>query len=176
VVALACLTGLTVAAPAPAYAYPAEPVLQPLLDQALVVDGVTRQYALYIPSDQPAYRVADPKNNPIVVILHADGETARGHALRTQWTRVAEEEGFIAAFPSALNGSWNTHLDPGRTDDIGFVTAVTDAVRGAYQGSAVNTYLVGEGAGAAVANEVAAINSPRYVAVASLTDGAPADF
>lgn len=175
-VAIACLTGFTVASPATAYAHPAEPTQQPLLDQTLVVDGVTRQYALYVPSDQPAYRVADPKNNPIVVILHADGETARDHALRTQWTRVAEEEGFIAAFPSALNGSWNTHLDPGRTDDIGFVTAVTDAVRGAYQGSAVNTYLVGEGAGAALVNEVAAINSPRYVAVASLTGGAPADF
>jgi poly(3-hydroxybutyrate) depolymerase len=173
-VAATCLAGLTVSTPS--YARPAEPAPQPLLEQTLVVDGVTRHYALYVPSRQPIYRVADPKDNPIVVILHADGETARDYALRTQWSRVAEEEGFIAAFPSALNGSWNTHLDPGRPDDIGFVTAVTDTVRGAFQGSAVNTYIVGEAGGAAVANEVAAINSHRYVAVASLTGGAPADF
>ncbi len=176
IVAVTCLTGLGLAAPVASHARPAEPVLRPLLDQTLVVDGITRQYVVYVPSGQPAYRVADPKDNPIVVILHADGETARDHALRTQWARVAEEEGFIAAFPGALDRSWNTHVDPNRPDDIGFVTAVTDAVRDAYQGSAVNTYLVGEGAGAAVANEVAAINSPRYVAVASLTGGAPADF
>lgn len=177
VVAVACLTALTLAAPSPASsAPPAEAGLQPLLDQTLVVDGITRQYAVYVPSQQPIYRVADPKDNPIVVILHPDGETAHEYALRTQWSRVAEEEGFIAAFPSAQNGTWNTHLDPGRPDDIGFVTAVTDAVRGAYQGSSVNVYIVGEGTGAAVANEVAAINSPKYVAVASFTGGAPADF
>jgi poly(3-hydroxybutyrate) depolymerase len=141
-----------------------------------VADGITRTYIVYVPSRQPIYRVADPKDNPIVVVLHADGETARDYAIRTQWSRVAEEERFIVAFPSALNGAWNTHLDPTRPDDIGFVTAVTDAVRSAYQGSSVNVYIAGEGAGAAVANEVAAVNSPKYVAVASLTGGAPADF
>lgn len=176
IVAVTCLTGLAVTGPAASHARPAEPPLQPLLDQTLVFDGVTRQYVVYVPSGQPAYRVRDPKDNPIVVILHADGETARDYALRTQWAWAAEEEGFIAAFPSALDRTWNTHVDPNRPDDIGFVTAVTDTVRGAYQGSAVNTYIVGEGAGAAVANEVAAINSPRYVAVASLTGGAPDDF
>jgi poly(3-hydroxybutyrate) depolymerase len=101
VVAVACLTGLTLAAPSAASsAPPAEPGLQPLLDQTLVVDGITRQYAVYVPSQQPVYRVADPKDNPIVVILHPDGETAHEYALRTQWSRVAEEDGFIAAFPT----------------------------------------------------------------------------
>jgi poly(3-hydroxybutyrate) depolymerase len=170
------LAVLAALAPAPAAAHPTNTPLQPLLDRTLPAGGVDRQYSVYVPSRQPAYRVADPKDNPIVIVLHADGESARTYAERSHWSRVAEDEGFIVAFPSALDGRWNTRLDPARPDDVGFVTAVTDAVRSAYQGSSVNVYIAGEGTGAAVANEAAAINSPKYVAVASLTGGAPADF
>ncbi|WP_217567234.1 PHB depolymerase family esterase [Streptomyces sp. GbtcB7] len=149
---------------------------QPLSHQTIESGGVTRRFSVYVPSGQPAYRAQDPKNNPLVIVIPPDDESGAGYAARTAWTRVAEDRGFIVAFPVAADGGWNIGLSADRPDDIAFVTAVTDTVRGTYKSNEINTYIAGEGAGAALANQVAAISSTRYVAVAGCGDGVPLDF
>jgi poly(3-hydroxybutyrate) depolymerase len=146
----------------------AEAALQPLVKRSVTVDGVERGYWVYVPEDYAAFRTYDPKDNPLVVVLHPDGMDGESYANQTPWARLAEERNFIAVFPSASGGSWNASRDTSGPDDVRFVESVTDAARSEWKSSQAFTYLVGEGSGAAVAATVGATRADKYVAVASL--------
>jgi poly(3-hydroxybutyrate) depolymerase len=174
-VVISVITAMLAALPAQAGATSAgtEATLQPLVQRSVTVDGVERDYWVYVPEDYAEYRLDDPKDNPLVVVLHPDGMDGESYAYRTPWARLAEERNFIAVFPSASGGSWNASRDTSGPDDVQFVEGVTDAARGEWKSSLAFTYLVGEGSGAAVATTVAATRADKYVGVASLGGAAP---
>jgi poly(3-hydroxybutyrate) depolymerase len=166
---LAAISALTVT---PSSGAPAS--LQPLLERSILVDGVQREYWVYVPEDFAEFRRYDPKDLPLVVILHPDGMDGEAYAQQSAWTRLAEERNFIAVFPSADTGQWHAGRDAaGMHDDAQFVEDVTDAARTEWKSFEVFTYIVGEGSGAAVANTIAATEAVKYAGVASLGGAAP---
>jgi poly(3-hydroxybutyrate) depolymerase len=159
-------------APAQALAEP-EPELQPLTQRTATIDGVERDFWVYVPEDFAEFRVFDPKDVPLVVVLHPDGTDGKSYAEQTAWARVAEERNFIAVFPSATAGTWNSSRDESGPDDIAFVDTARQLARDEWKSNEVFTYIAGEGAGAGIANVLAATRAAKYVAVASLGGAAP---
>jgi polyhydroxybutyrate depolymerase len=92
-----------------------------------------RGYSFYRP-------VSAPPSAPLVVVLHGAGGSGRQAEAAYGWDRLADEEGFVVAYPEGVNRSWNaapaccgTAARDG-VDDVGFLTALVSAVPGADPG------------------------------------------
>ena len=121
----------------------------------ITVNGVVRQYHEYAPSKVAALRERDARGVEVVVSLHRDGRSAQDSAHATGWASLAEEKGFVAVFPVAADGRWNTARDAARSDDHAFVVAAAADVRTRYGfPSTMSTFLTGAGAGGTMAHEL----------------------
>lgn len=146
-------TSATAAAPA---------VDRAVLKKSITVNGVAREYFLYAPSNLAALLDSDARQVPIVFSFHDQGQTGEDSAKATRWANVAEANGFIVAFPSALGGKWNTTMSATGADELAFVKAVwTDF----QQATSLNissgnpVYLTGIGTGAAMAHAMTMVGS-----------------
>ena len=96
------------------------------LSASLVHDGRTREFVYYVPTN-----LADPA--PLVFMLHGGGGSSNG-VMETltegRWNELADEHGFIVAYPQGFQSRWNDcrNDDPtGSTeDDVGFFAAMID--------------------------------------------------
>jgi len=88
-------------------------------------DGTARRYWLHLP---PAARTGEPL--ALVLGLHGTGGKAGFYERQSRLSRVADHEGFVAAYPYALGHPSRWTL-PGMDgpDDIAFARALIDATR-----------------------------------------------
>lgn len=91
--------------------------------------GVRRGYVLHVP---PSYDGATP--TALVISLHGAGGWGAAQRETSQWDRVADAEGFIVAYPSAVSGSgpriWHEGDDGGK--DIAFIAELIDTLEADY--------------------------------------------
>lgn len=146
------------------------------------VDNIEREYFVHVPTSYNGDKAV-----PLVFMLHGtsgDGETfynAYG------WTELADEEGFLAVFPSSgrykivdeegnkTTTKWNTPPDaewtfqPGVTgyNDIKFLRQVVDEMKGNYNIDKKRIYLNGFSNGGQMASKCAVEMSDILAAVAS---------
>lgn len=124
--------------------------------QTITVNGETREYYEYAPSNVAELRERDARGVEVVVSLHRDGQTASENAQLTGWPAIAEEKGFVAVFPVARDGRWNAAKEAARSDDHAFIVATAAAVRTRYGlPSTMSTFLTGAGTGGTMAHELA---------------------
>lgn len=117
------LVAAAVAAAAPAAAVHAQSAATEAR-RTLRVDGVTRAYLMHLPS---TYRAGRPV--PLVLVFHGGGGRASGIAPHTGFSRLAEQEGFVAVYPEGLEGRWNDGRGYGAAhDDVAFVRALLDTL------------------------------------------------
>lgn len=110
-------------------------LLAALISGALPVDDAPtpdltaqpRTFISYVPT---AYSGDEPV--PAIVALHGRPDTGAGFAAITDFTAVAEEEGFIVVFPDGLNKEWS-YLGGimrgdmfNHPDDVAFLSALVD--------------------------------------------------
>jgi polyhydroxybutyrate depolymerase len=97
----------------------------------MIHDGQKREYRLYIPPN------LDPQQPvPLVLALHGGGGTADGMEKLTYsgFHELAERDGFIVAYPQAIDRSWNDGRDKDdsatreEVDDLGFIAALIDEI------------------------------------------------
>ena len=138
------------------------PVELAVVKKSISVDGVTREYFVYVPTNMAALLESDARQVPIVFSFHDQGQTGDDNARATRWANVAEKNGFVVAFPSAVGGNWNTTLSSSGADELQFIKAVwTDF----QQASSLNlssgnpVYLTGIGTGAAMAHALAMVGA-----------------
>lgn len=144
---------------------PAEVVAQEFV---ITFNGQPRSYHYYVPTNIEHLREYDMRGIKIVISLHDAGSDAATNAARTGWAALAEEKGFVAVFPSARDGSWNTTQDPSRDNDASFINSAVSNVRSRYGLSAgSDTMLTGIGQGATMAHELA-MRSSSAAAVAAI--------
>jgi len=95
------------------------------LDQSVMhVDldfaGTTRSYELHVPASYDG-------SAPVALVLNFHGLTQTGNAQRAQshMDDKADQEGFIVAYPNAVDNAWNSGRDDtNEEDDVGFTRAV----------------------------------------------------
>lgn len=146
-----------------------------LSDQSLVVNGITRQFRVHV----PASLNSSPK--ALVFVLHGGGGTGLNvantgaHPLSV-FRSVADREGFVVVYPGGLPASdgqegWvDCRGDNGVSsgaDDIGFLAALIERVRGQYNLSTTRVFMAGGSNGAMMTQAFAIVRPDLIAAVAS---------
>ncbi|MBE2269724.1 MAG: prolyl oligopeptidase family serine peptidase [Anaerolinea sp.] len=134
-----------------------------------VVDGLNRSYVLHVPPeiDAPA---------PLVIMLHGRFGSGAGIETYTAFDRVADEEGFIIAYPDAFGGEWN-YVEgvagyPSEHDDIAFLHALIDHIAAAQPVDPARIYLTGFSNGGFMVQRMACQYPERFAGFASVSAAA----
>lgn len=129
--------------------------------------GVWREYQLYVP---PSYDPARP--TPLVLSLHGAGGWPVLQQEVSGWNAVAEEHGFVVAYPSALGGrgtrSWHLRPGPGLDRDVRFVSDLIDQVESAYDIDPRRIYVNGLSAGGGMSFALACALPKRIAAIGTV--------
>ncbi len=113
------------------------------------IDGITRSWVEYVPS---RLRATTGDKAPLVVALHGSALSGTYLAERTSWIKLAEEFGFIIAFPdgsinTGIAPVWNWLRDKNQWDDVGFLKAMLSDISGRLPADQSRIYLYGHSLG-----------------------------
>lgn len=144
--------------------------------------GVDREVLIHVPA-------ATSAEKPLVVVLHGGGSSASAMAEVTGFSRIADREGFVVAYPNALGIAhgmwrlWNSGSCFGPScwfgvDDVGFVLHTIETLEARLAIDHDKIYLVGYSNGGALAYQIAARHPGRFdglgVYAASMDGDGPA--
>jgi polyhydroxybutyrate depolymerase len=126
--------------------------------------GVERNYELHAP---PGYRPG--VSIPLVVALHGRPSSAAKLRATTGLDDVADREGFLAAYPNGINGTWQAQGSAGAVDDVGFLRAVVDQLVETWGVDRHRVYATGFSDGARMSYELAVNASDIFAAIAPVS-------
>jgi polyhydroxybutyrate depolymerase len=162
---------------APSTAVPAKSPVPPsptpaavkLEEPVFTFDGDARRVRVYRPLTAPPGRL------PLLVFLHASGDTPAGAAMETGFDRLAGEQGFIAVFPPAANAGWYAQVTPGLSDspvDQAWLTKLLDHLLATEPIDPKRVFVAGFSKGAVMTVRMACVLADR-IAAAVVVGGAP---
>jgi polyhydroxybutyrate depolymerase len=133
--------------------------------EILHVDGLSREYLLYAPSNT----VKDYKM-PLVIVLHGAGGNAAEMQQLTHFDQLAAEQKFIVAFPDGIENKWNDGRGRNeQIDDVKFISNLIAAISASYAVDAKRIYLAGYSNGGFMTMRLACELSDKIAAVASVS-------
>lgn len=144
-----------------------------IVKKTLETGGRERAYRLHVP---PSYS----KENavPLVLMFHGGGGSSSGMEALTGFGALSDREGFIVAYPDAVEGNWNDGREDFRSesrklgvDDVAFVAALVDALSAEYAIDAKRVYASGISNGAIMSHCLGARLSRRFAAIAPVVGG-----
>jgi polyhydroxybutyrate depolymerase len=128
--------------------------------------GLQRSYLVHIPPglEQPA---------GLVINLHGAGMTSASQAAMTNYNAIADQHGFVVAYPDGIDLSWADGRgasvpDRQGVDDVGFLTALADRLTQDYGIDSGHVFATGMSAGAFMANRLACSRADVFSAVVSV--------
>lgn len=127
--------------------------------------GQVREYILHVPS---AYRPEKPL--ALVLGFHGAGSSAREFERYSDFSFIANMEGFIVVYPQALGGhpTWNTTAGPDNPD-IQFVRDLLEDLQSRCNIDRHRIYASGHSNGGGMANRLACNLSDRIAAIGSVS-------
>lgn len=163
--------------------------------RALAVGAQQREYLLYVPK---RWREAGPPTaTPVVLVFHGGGGTAQFAVAGLNWSRQAEDSGFLAVYPEGLRKDmsrpasflrnpqfWSVAAGFGYSerlgsDDVLFVEAILAELSTRFAVDPARIYATGFSNGGSMAFRVGVELSDRFAAIAPvaghlwLKSGAP---
>jgi polyhydroxybutyrate depolymerase len=129
----------------------------------LRVAGVPRTFLLTTPAAHTAPA-------PLVVDFHGYSEGASTEALATQFSPLAQQDGFLVVFPNGTGTpiAWNTSTRPSNPD-LHFVTAMLNQLEATQCVDEARVYATGLSQGAFMSSTMACAMSSRFAAVAPVS-------
>lgn len=138
----------------------------------LEVGGLTRSYLLHVPPALPAGQV------PLVLVFHGGGGNGPGTERLTRFSELADRERLLVAYPEGIDRNWydgreftGSRAHRERIDDVGFVTAILEAVARTHAVDPRRIYATGISNGAVFSHYLAAHLAPRIAAIAPVVGG-----
>ena len=147
---------------------PLRPSVVGLLEKTVEINGVERRFLVYIPENVRA-------STSGVYVLADNGVTAQQLFEESNWSELADtdeyKEKFIVLFLESANGVWNVNSPE---DDLAYMQAVWMMAhqRNEFCIHEAKRYLVGYGAGGAMA-QMAAMDEPALYAGVASVNAAP---
>jgi polyhydroxybutyrate depolymerase len=148
------------------------------VSKSLLHQGLKRDYHLYIPA---SYR--HTAATPLVIALHGGGGTGPKMEKLSRLSLLADQYGFIVAYPEAVEHNWNDGrgLSKYRSqreniDDVGFIASMMDAIAGDYDIDAKRVYVTGASNGAMMSLRLGCEMADKITAIAALIGSMPANL
>jgi polyhydroxybutyrate depolymerase len=130
---------------------------------SFVVEGDSREYRLHVPE-----RLARPV--ALVIALHGFGGTAESMEAYTGFSTLADEQGFLAAYPQGLGSPATWELGPQEGNrDVSYIGLVLDDVLQRCQSDPGRIYVAGHSMGGGMANRLACNLAGRIAAIAAVS-------
>lgn len=128
-------------------------------------DGTERLYDLFVPEDTGSQPM------PLVLDLHGFSFNRVHQRGSSGFDDLAEEEGFLVAYPDGIDSRWNAEFGLSGTDDVGFLRALVADVS-TMQNVALNRiYATGWSQGGMMAYRLACEASDMIAAIAPVAGG-----
>jgi polyhydroxybutyrate depolymerase len=134
----------------------------------ITVDGTARTYLLHVPHSSKKGKPA-----PLVLVFHGGGGHARNMPRFTQFDRLADQEGFIVAYPEGLNKHWNDGRGLSPADDVGFIRALIAELERSQNIDPKRVYATGISNGGFFSQRLACDLADKIAAVASVAATMP---
>ena len=153
------LTAITAALVVGALATPAAAADPPGM---LSFGGVQRTYTLHVPAGQP---------KGLVINLHGAGMTGSQQAAVTGYNVVADQYGFVVAYPDGIDTAWAdgrgaSPPDRQGVDDVGFLATLIDRLSREFRIPPGRVFVTGMSAGAFMANRLVCERADLVTAMA----------
>jgi polyhydroxybutyrate depolymerase len=128
----------------------------------LVSSGQQREYLLHVPASYDRN-----KPTPLVISLHGASLWPALQMKISQWNRVADQHGFIVAYPSAggFPKIWHVDRVPGLAVDVRFIADLIDALAAQYNIDPARIYANGMSNGGGMAFVLSCTLSDRIAAI-----------
>jgi polyhydroxybutyrate depolymerase len=139
----------------------------------LVIDGVTREYYLFVPSDE-----ASSPSGLIITLQGGDADAGWRFPGQDEWEAIAEKENMIIALPSGYTygdneGAWVLNTDATAMQDINFFNQMISDISVRHWVDTSRVYAVGYSLGSMFAYELACHMSESFAAIASVAGTMP---
>jgi len=139
--------------------------------RSLAWGGRTRSYRLHL----PARGLKPGEKAPLVVVLHGGGGNAHSVERQLGFSELADEQGFVAVYPNAVDRNWNDGRNhpPGVTDhdDVGFIGAMIDAVTAEFGLDPARVFVTGPSNGGIMTHRVGLQLAGKVAAIAPVIGG-----
>lgn len=143
------------------------------VEKTIEAGGIEREYLIHVP---PSYSKAKPV--PLVFVFHGGGGSGKNGDRFTGFSPLADREGFIVVYPSAIHKNWNDGREAeaiesqrNKVDDIGFIAALLKQIESEYSIDPKRIYATGPSNGGIFSNMVGAKMSDRFAAIAPVIGG-----
>jgi len=146
---------------------PTSAALGQVLESTVDVDGVTREYLVYLPTGYDGFTEL-----PVVVAYHGGSGTSYGMIPMTGFNPMADAHDFVVVYPQGLpddygDNIWNSEGPfTNGVDDIGFTSRMLDAIDVDHAVDMGRVYATGYSNGANMALEAACILNDQVTAAA----------
>ena len=138
-------------------------------DHTLTIDTPEEARRVFLHAPRGAY-----KPRPLVIALHGAGETGNDFANDTGFSRLADREGFLVAYPSAgsPNAFWNMSGQvPGGSNDVEAIERSLDQLEAAVCVDPARVFVTGVSNGGGMTARLGCELSERLAGVASVAGG-----
>lgn len=121
--------------------------------QSLTINGVTRTYLLHVLSN------FQKGSSPLVIVLHGSGGNGLGMEIGTGFSKLADQSGFVVAYPDGLLESSDGQTDWAYffndfTDDVGFFRQLINALQASLRPDPKRIYVTGLSSGALMSHRL----------------------
>ncbi|MBZ0187301.1 MAG: hypothetical protein K8F91_13725 [Candidatus Obscuribacterales bacterium] len=143
-----------------------------LIPHQLMYEGLSRRYFVHAP---PGYHPGHPV--AVVILFHQDGANGKEIASLSQLNRIADQNGFLAVYPDAVQGVWNDGRGVNRHyqfDDVGFVDRLIRELQQKWNADSTRVYAAGFDGGGFFAQYLALKLPGKLAALASCAATLPA--
>ncbi len=142
--------------------------------------GLERSYRIHVPSSH-----GKTGRSPLVIALHGGGGTGERMERLTLGglNRLADRDGFVVVYPDGIEKHWNDGREKVRyrahrekIDDVGFISALIDALGGRWNIDRTRVYVTGISNGAMMSNRLACELAGKIAAIAPVAGNMPLDL
>ncbi len=132
------------------------------------IGGVDRMYLLHVPDSLPRTGPV-----PLVLVFHGGGGHAATMPNFTHFDLLADQQGFLVAYPESLNKSWSDTRGLSPADDVGFIRTVIEELQRTHRADPRRTYAAGISNGGFFSNRLACDLSGNFAAIAAVAATMP---